>query len=57
MQLIVQISVELGWSPQYGFEAGLDATVKWYMVNRQWWEPLLTADAADIRRGLATKGA
>jgi dTDP-D-glucose 4,6-dehydratase len=34
MQLIVQISVELGWSPQYGFEAGLDATVKCYMVNR-----------------------
>jgi dTDP-glucose 4,6-dehydratase len=52
-----KISIELGWSPQYSFEAGLDATVKWYMVNRQWWEPLLTADAADIRRGLATKGA
>ncbi len=26
-----KISVELGWSPRHSFEAGLDATVKWYM--------------------------
>jgi dTDP-glucose 4,6-dehydratase len=48
---------ELGWSPRYSFEAGLAATVKWYLDNRAWWEPLLSAHDAAIRRGLAKKSA
>ena len=52
-----KISIELGWSPRHSFETGLDATVKWYMVNSQWWEPFLATHAASIRRGLAKKGA
>ena len=31
---------------------GLNATVKWYLENRAWWEPLLSAHDADDRRGL-----
>jgi dTDP-glucose 4,6-dehydratase len=32
---------ELGWAPQESFESGIRKTVKWYMENRSWWEPLL----------------
>ena len=29
---------QLGWSPEYTFEAGLRQTVAWYLENREWWE-------------------
>jgi dTDP-glucose 4,6-dehydratase len=31
---------ELGWAPTVSFEEGLSETVKWYLENRVWWEPL-----------------
>jgi hypothetical protein len=31
--------------------------VRWYLENRAWWEPLLSAREASIRRGLAKKSA
>jgi dTDP-glucose 4,6-dehydratase len=52
-----KLTTEFGWSPQHSFETGLEATVKWYLANRAWWEPLLDAHAASIRRGLARKRA
>ena len=52
-----KLNAELGWSPQHSFETGLHATVKWYLENRAWWEPLLSAHDADERRGLAKKSA
>jgi dTDP-glucose 4,6-dehydratase len=52
-----KLMTEFGWSPQHSFETGLEATVKWYLANRAWWEPLLDAHAASIRRGLAKKRA
>jgi dTDP-glucose 4,6-dehydratase len=52
-----KLKTELGWSPQHSFESGLLATVKWYLENRAWWEPLLSAHDADERRGLAKKSA
>lgn len=32
---------ELGWKPRYSFEEGIRSTVKWYLNNRWWWEPLV----------------
>jgi dTDP-glucose 4,6-dehydratase len=32
---------ELGWRPQQSFDAGLEATVSWYLERRDWWEPLI----------------
>jgi dTDP-glucose 4,6-dehydratase len=32
-----RLKSELGWQPRHGFEAGLRATVKWYLENRWWW--------------------
>ena len=52
-----KLNAELGWSPEHSFESGLFATVKWYIENRAWWEPLLAAHDASIRRGLSKKSA
>ncbi|MEX2556526.1 MAG: dTDP-glucose 4,6-dehydratase [Actinomycetota bacterium] len=30
----------LGWTPQWGFDDALQATVEWYRENRWWWEPI-----------------
>jgi dTDP-glucose 4,6-dehydratase len=31
---------ELDWRPRVTFESGLEATVRWYLENRAWWETL-----------------
>jgi dTDP-glucose 4,6-dehydratase len=31
---------KLGWQPRYKFKTALELTVKWYMDNRSWWQPL-----------------
>ena len=31
---------ELRWQPRMEFERGLEETVRWYLENRAWWEPL-----------------
>ena len=36
-----KIQVELGWKPLHMPRDGIRETVKWYLENRQWWEPLL----------------
>lgn len=30
----------LGWEPDYTHEQAIRATVRWYVNNRQWWEPI-----------------
>jgi dTDP-glucose 4,6-dehydratase len=32
-----KIRTELGWEPRHTFEAGLEATVRWYVDHRDWW--------------------
>ena len=48
-----KIEHELGWSPTLPFERGLAETVRWYLDNRQWWEPLRAGVYAGERLGLA----
>jgi dTDP-glucose 4,6-dehydratase len=31
---------ELGWQPRESFESGLAKTVRWYLDNRSWWQPI-----------------
>jgi dTDP-glucose 4,6-dehydratase len=31
-----RITTELGWRPRHGFEAGLEATVRWYLDHLDW---------------------
>lgn len=35
-----RIGRSLGWTPSESFESGLAKTVRWYLDNRAWWEPL-----------------
>lgn len=31
---------ELGWEPTESFESGLEKTIRWYLDNSWWWQPL-----------------
>ena len=35
------IKERLGWAPHFTFEEALELTLNWYLVNKNWWEPLL----------------
>jgi dTDP-glucose 4,6-dehydratase len=39
-----KITSELGWSPEYTFEEGIKETIKWYVVNIQWIENVVSGD-------------
>lgn len=52
-----KLKSELGWQPRHSFETGLRSTVQWYIDNRGWWEPIVTANDAARRRGLSKKSA
>ncbi len=45
---------ELGWSPRYDFDAGLRATVRWYLANRPWCEAVQSQNYDRRRLGLST---
>jgi dTDP-glucose 4,6-dehydratase len=34
----------LGWSPQVGFDEGLERTVDWYRDNEWWWKPIRSGE-------------
>ena len=46
-----RIRTELGWRPSVTVEEGLKRTVRWYLDNRNWWEPLLRRDGVGKRLG------
>ena len=49
-----RIRTELGWRPLQTFESGLEATVRWYLDNRAWWQDMANAG---VRRGLGGRAA
>jgi dTDP-glucose 4,6-dehydratase len=44
---------ELGWRPRHDFEAGLRATVAWYLANRSWCDAVQAGRYARERLGTA----
>ena len=52
-----KLKAELGWQPGNTFESGLLTTVKWYIDNRAWWQPLVSKHDAASRRGFSAKSA
>ena len=46
-----KLEVELGWTAQENFDTGIEKTVKWYLDNQWWWEPL-RQDYSGTRLGL-----
>jgi dTDP-glucose 4,6-dehydratase len=47
-----KLEQELGWRSQLSFEAGIEATVGWYLDNEWWWRPILEGGYAGQRLGL-----
>jgi len=39
-----KITSELGWSPKYTFEQGLDLAISWYLNNIDWMENVVSGD-------------
>jgi len=39
-----KIKTELGWTPAETLEGGLRQAIGWYLVRRDWWEPLLSEE-------------
>lgn len=46
-----RIGDELGWRPAVTLDEGLRRTVRWFLDNRAWWEPLLTRQGVGQRLG------
>jgi len=47
-----KIKTQLGWAPSTSGDEGFAATVRWYLENRDWWEPLLSRSGVGKRLGL-----
>jgi dTDP-glucose 4,6-dehydratase len=48
-----RIRDELGWRPSVTLEQGLQRTVRWYLDNADWWQPLLDRQGVGQRLGVA----
>ena len=35
-----KLETELGWRAQENFETGIEKTIRWYLDNEWWWQPL-----------------
>lgn len=49
---VSKIENELGWRSVESFETGLKKTVRWYLDNHAWWQPLRQAVYGGERLGL-----
>jgi dTDP-glucose 4,6-dehydratase len=47
-----KLGTELGWCPAFALAAGLEATVRWYLENRAWWEDVASGAYRGERLGL-----
>lgn len=39
-----KIHAELGWLPETKFADGIQKTIKWYLENKDWWEPIISGE-------------
>jgi dTDP-glucose 4,6-dehydratase len=42
---------ELGWQPSVTLDEGLRRTVRWYLDNADWWQPLQARSGVGQRLG------
>ena len=42
-----KLHTELGWSPKYNFDTGIEQTINWYLNNREWWENIISGEYQD----------
>ena len=48
-----RIRTELGWAPSLTLAEGLRRTVRWYIDNEAWWQPILARKGVGQRLGVA----
>ncbi|WP_176597201.1 MULTISPECIES: dTDP-glucose 4,6-dehydratase [Sphingobium] len=51
-----KIRDQLGWQPSVTFEQGIEATTRWYLDNRSWWQDILDQRYTTERLGLEKVG-
>jgi dTDP-glucose 4,6-dehydratase len=39
-----KIAKELGWTPRYSFETGIEETIQWYLDNESWWKRIISGE-------------
>ncbi|MFH0992372.1 MAG: dTDP-glucose 4,6-dehydratase [bacterium] len=39
-----KIERELGWTPRYSFEQGMQETIRWYQDHREWWSRIISGE-------------
>lgn len=39
-----KLRTELGWTPKYTFDTGIEQTIKWYLENQEWWENIISGE-------------
>ena len=39
-----KIREELGWFPETRFKDGIPKTIEWYLVNREWWQEIVSGE-------------
>ena len=49
-----KIDRDLGWTPRETFESGIEKTVRWYLDNDDWWQPILQRQYALARVGTSS---
>jgi dTDP-glucose 4,6-dehydratase len=47
-----KVEREIGWAPSRSFETALEDTVRWYLDNERWWQPIRTGRYRGERLGL-----
>ncbi len=48
-------ATQLDWAPRYAFDAGLQATMDWYIANEAWWQAVLNQEYRDYYERLYGK--
>ena len=51
-----KLETELGWKAQENFDSGIERTVRWYLDNEWWWQPLRQGVYSGERLGVLKKG-
>ena len=45
-----RIQRELGWSPSYTFERGIEETIQWYLDHQDWWKRIISGEYQEYYR-------
>ena len=45
-----RMQTELGWSPRHDFQSGIEATIQWYLANRDWCDRIRSGEYQDYCR-------